>query len=553
MKLYLKFFLILISLLFSLFYSCKKSEIKDIEPSSKLIIEPSSLILEVDQYINTKLTAKFDGVELQPSEVKWSSKDTTVATIDERGFVSALWIGETEVTATLIDGSEVARCKVSVYDEKHTYKFRLILKDKGISNFSVDRPIEYLSQKAITRRVNHNIIIDDSDLPISTEYLKEIENIGGVIVAKSKWLKTVIVYITDPTMIDKYKQLPFIENTEIVWKGLKTMNKSGKYLYENLKTTNEGLNKSGFDSVFYGAAWNNIKTNNGQFLHEMGYKGAGIDIAVIDAGFLNIKTNPSLSSINIKGAKSFIYENTNPYDIEHGAWVTSCMAANVPGYYVGTAPEANYWLFRTEDMSSEYPVEQDYWVAALEYADSVGIDIVNSSLYYKYKDMPPYKYLWENLDGKTEMASRGANMAAEKGIFIVCCAGNDHSYIGTPGDSPNVLTVGSVNTWGLIDNFTSFGITVDGRIKPDVVALGGGACVIDIYGNVAIKFGTSYASPNICGLAACLWQAYPQLSNKELLDIIRKSANRYSNPELPYGYGVPDIQKAMQLARQIKN
>jgi subtilisin family serine protease len=155
----------------------------------------------------------------------------------------------------------------------------------------------------------------------------------------------------------------------------------------------------------------------------------------------------------------------------------------------------------------------------------------------------------ENLDGKTALASQGANIAVSKGIFIVGCAGNDGSWVGTPADSPFVLTVGSVVKSGTIDYFTAYGLTVDGRIKPDVVALGGGASVIDIDGKVNVRSGTSYASPIICGLAACLWQAYPKLNNKELLDVMRKSANRFNSPQLPYGYGIPDMQRAMELAQ----
>jgi subtilisin family serine protease len=230
------------------------------------------------------------------------------------------------------------------------------------------------------------------------------------------------------------------------------------------------------------------------------------------------------------------------------------MAVNKPGTYVGTAPEANYWLLHTEDASTEYPIEEDYWVNAIEYADSVGVDIVNSSLTYTNGYyLPQARYKFEDMDGKTAMATRAANVAFSKGIFIVCCAGNEQQWVGTPADSPNVLTLGSINSTGNIDNFSSWGITVDGRVKPDLVALGGGAGVINPAGVAETRSGTSYASPIMCGLAACLWQAYPKLTNKDLLMVLRKSANRYNTPVIPYGYGLADMQKAMDLAKAISD
>ena len=226
------------------------------------------------------------------------------------------------------------------------------------------------------------------------------------------------------------------------------------------------------------------------------------------------------------------------------------MAVNKARYYVGTAPGANYWLLRTEDESSEYAIEEDYWVAAAEFADSIGVDVVNTSLYYTSHDgLMRYKY--EDMNGKTSFASRGAAMAADKGILVICCAGNDQSWVGTPAEATDVLAVGSINRTGNIDNFTSYGITVDGRMKPDVVALGGSAGVIDITGKPMNRSGTSYASPIVCGLAACLWQAYPKLTNKDLLDIFRKASNRYGSPAVPYGYGLTDMNKAVQLAQSV--
>ena len=520
---------------------CKEPNIILKEP---ITITPDSLTIPKSDILWWKLKAKVDNSD--SDSIIWSSENTRIATVNENGYVTGINAGVTEIVAALINGKASAKCKVRVTDN-NDYKFRLILKDKGTTSFSVNKPEEFLSSKSIERRKKQNLSVNESDLPISADYLKEIENTGAVIVSKSKWLKTVTIKCSDYFLMDKLKQLPFVEDVVLVWTTNKPVVLNAK---KNIDRVSSVLKNRSVDSV-YGSAFDNINLNKGQVLHNQGFKGAGIDIAVIDAAFVGITSNPQLKNMHIKGAKSFIYEDQDPYGTDdHGVWTTSCMATNMPGYYVGTAPEANYWLLRSEDINSEYPVEQDYWVAAIEYADSVGVDIVNTSLYYIYSDFAPYHYKFENLDGKTEIATQGANMAADKGILIVCCAGNESSWVGTPCDSPNVLAVGAVNNKGIISDFSSFGLTVDGRIKPDVVALGSDAAVISQSGTyIDYRNGTSYSSPILCGLAACLWQANPQLTNKQVIDIIRKSADRYNNPQLPYGYGIPNMQKAYELAR----
>lgn len=520
---------------------CKEPEII---LNETITITPDSLTIPKYEFAYYPLKAI---VEYSNSDsIIWRSENTRIATVDKNGNVTGVNAGVTEIVATLINGKASAKCKVRVTDN-NDYKFRLILKDKGTTSFSVNKPEEFLSPKSIERRRKQNLSVNESDLPISADYIKEIEKTGAIVVAKSKWLKTVTIKCSDFFLMDKLKQLPFVEDVVLVWTTNKPVVLNAK---KNRNRVSHVLNNSSIDSI-YGSAYDNIKLNKGQVLHNLGFKGAGIDIAVIDAAFVGITSNPQLKNIHIKGAKSFIYEDQDPYGTDdHGVWTTSCMATNMPGYYVGTAPEANYWLLRSEDINSEYPVEQDYWVAAIEYADSVGVDVVNTSLYYTSSNFAPYKFKFEDLDGKTEIATQGANMAADKGILIVCCAGNESSWVGTPCDSPNVLAVGAVNNKGMISDFSSFGLTVEGRIKPDVVALGSGAAVISQTGTyINYRYGTSYSSPILCGLAACLWQANPQLTNKQLIDIIRKSADRYNNPQLPYGYGIPDMQKALELAR----
>lgn len=537
------YWVLLIGLLFS---ACKKNENPASPAAVKVSIEPSELHLKMEEaYLGTVLKISISNLPVGESdEFKWSVENPKIARVTNNGEVWPEGAGETYVLATLLSGKGVGKCKIIVTDGAD-YKYRLVLKDKGTSELSLSQPEKFLSAKAMERRRKANISIDAFDLPISTEYLKEIQAIEGTtIIAKSKWLNTVTVNCPDKFLIEKYKLLPFVKDVVLVGQA-KRINPPGSTFINIPQAAGSHDNNNNLD---YGTALSNISINNGQALHKKGFKGAGIDIAVIDAGFLDLQSNLAFKNVSIKGAKSFVYENDDPYAVDgHGIWVTSCMAVNLPGEYIGTAPEANYWLFRTEDQSSEYPVEEDYWVSAAEYADSAGVDIINSSLYYSSEAQ--YKY--EDMDGKTAYASRGANMAFNKGILIVNCAGNQARWVGAPADSPFVLAVGSVNKLLNIDVFNSSGLTVDGRVKPDVLALGGGAAVINVNGVSENRDGTSYATPIISGLAACLWQAYPQLTNKELLDVLRLSGDRAATPVVPYGYGIVDMGKAMLLSEAI--
>lgn len=548
MKLYARHLLIGFLISIAFLSACKKNEITPEVPIPSVRMNLDSTILANDSFFGTRLSVILENFpEGNSSTVEWSVENSRIAEVTSEGVVWPKGAGITYVFAKLLNGKGETKCKIIVTDG-NDYKFRLVLKDKGKSDFSIGNPEAFLSAKAIERRRKRNIPIDESDLPISKQYLKAIAEVGGTIVAQSKWLNTVSVNVQDQFLIDKYKALPFVKEVILVYVGKRKQSSGGPKYMDSPQSGNKGNLGASID---YGTAAMNINTLKGEVLHQQGFKGAGMDIAVIDAGFLHLKSNPAFSKIRIKGAKSFVYENDDPYSIDtHGVWVTSCMAVNEPGSYVGTAPEANYWLLRTEDGASEFAIEEDYWTSAIEFADSVGVDLVNSSL--SYTDGYSYltkRYVANDMDGKTAVASKAANMAFKKGIFIVNCAGNEQKWVGTPADSPNVLTIGSIDRNGNRDNFTSWGITADGRIKPDVMALGGSASVINTSGTPEYRSGTSYASPIICGLVACLWQANPTLSNHDLMDIIRKSADRASQPELPFGYGVADMKKAMELAR----
>ena len=233
---------------------------------------------------------------------------------------------------------------------QYNYMFRLQLADKGISGFTVDHPEEFLTQKAIDRRIRQNIPVDISDLPISTDYISQIESKGCKVVAKSKWLTSVSVLCSDSTSVENIEQLPFITNITFVWKGIISGLSNG-----------DTSKKTGLKTAAnYGPAYQQIAIHNGDYLHNSGYKGEGMEIAVIDAGFTDFNQNLLLSTVNIKGSKDFVYNGGDMFKSSgHGISVLSCMGTNAANEFTGTAPKASYWLLRSEDARSEYPIEED--------------------------------------------------------------------------------------------------------------------------------------------------------------------------------------------------
>lgn len=442
---------------------------------------------------------------------------------------------------------------MSLIAQDYSYQFRLRLKNKGKSHYSVEKPEEFLSKKALDRRKKQNIAIANSDLPISQEYISEVENLGAKIIAKSKWLETITIDCSDSTMVDTFTSLPFVYDAEFVWRGIHRAPKE-----DNDSISEYPIKEEIIFGNYYGKATDNIKIHKGESLHNAGFKGEGIDIAVIDAGFNHYPLIDMLRNINIKGYKSFVYNKENLFGQganSHGLMVLSCIGTNRPNQFVGTAPKANFWMLGSEDTRSEYPVEEDYWVAAAEYADSVGVDVINTSLGYNKFDYPAKSREHRDLDGRTAFISRGANTAAQKGMIVVCSAGNsgdsDWRRITSPADAENVLTVGAIQRDSIISSFSSRGPTADLRTKPDVMALGSRSVVVNDNGEVSYSYGTSFSSPIMCGLVACLWQAYPSLTNREILRAMRQSSNRYDDPNDDYGYGIPDMEKAMQIANTI--
>lgn len=501
-----------------------------------------------------RLEVTVDGAWPEGGRLVWSSSDFEYVEVTPEGVIRGLkptrgdyTSREVQVTASLyVDNLFAAECSVRVVvEELYRYRYRLILNDKGPSPGA---PEEYLSQRAVERRWRQHIALDDTDRPVSEEYLRRLTALGGRVVATSKWLGTVCVEIDDRGLMEQYMALPFVADSVLVWRQVLGEAEGAAKRANPLRAVPAGAEN------LYGAAGDNIAIHNGAPLHERGFRGQGMVIAVIDGGFPGVATNPFFASTHIAGYKSFIpeYPDASYENEAHGLRTLSCMAVDRPGSYVGTAPEAVYWLLGVEKEDDESPVEEDYLVAALEYADSVGADVANVSLYYKsYGSLYWQSYTYEDMDGRTAFATRGANIAAAKGMLVVCCAGNDGEWIGSPGDSPDVLTVGNVYRTGDISGDSSRAMTVDGRMKPDLVALGMRVAVVSRDGEITTASGTSYSAPLVSGLAACLWQAYPELTNRQLLDILRRSGDRSDAPLLPYGNGIPDFERAARFAETL--
>ena len=432
--------------------------------------------------------------------------------------------------------------------------YRLYLKDKDLDHtpFSVNRPSKFLSQRSIDRRKRQGIPVDLTDLPVAPAYEKQVTEAGIEIVGKSKWNNTLLIRIHKDKELRKLEGLEFITKRKKVFQAPDSVSQSMRSNVRN------GLNEWSQGDGFYGAADAQLKSLNGKRLHESGYCGKGMMIAVFDGGFMNVDKIPALHKIKLAGVKDFVVpESKNVFgEMEHGTMVLSTMAANAPDFYVGVAPEAQYLLIRCEDERTESLAEEDYWASAAEYADSCGVDVINSSLGYHGFDDSSMDHHYYEQDGNTTLISRTASMCADKGIVCVNSAGNDGmgswKKINFPADAKDILTVGSINEHGMNAAFSAVGPTADGRIKPDVMAFGSPTCVITGRGSIINDNGTSFSSPLVAGMVACLWQALPGKTAKQIIKLVKLAGDNQQHPDNVFGYGVPDFWKAYQTGKAIK-
>lgn len=433
------------------------------------------------------------------------------------------------------------------------------LTDKGLKKSVLVNPAEFLSARAAARRVQLQIPFDQSDIPVNEAYVQQISNAGAHILSRSRWFNTVLLEASNQ-VADKISLLPFVAQLQTVQTGKITASGKSTVFNENVTTTpniNKGVSVKHVtaDTYNYGTAFNQINQLKGQYLHNLGFAGQGKIIAVLDAGFNSVDIMSCFDSLRagnqILGVRDFAVPGNNVYDVNmnsHGTKVLSCMGANISGQMVGTAPKASYWLLRSEVGESESIIEEYYWAAAAEFADSVGADLINSSLGYTTFDNPATNHTYADLDGKTTVVTKAAEKAAQKGILVVNSAGNSGGggwwYINAPADGDSVLTVGAVDASGVRVSFSSVGPTADGRIKPTVAAQGLGCTVFGPSG-FSLANGTSFSSPIVCGLTACLWQAMPGFSNMQIIEAIKSTASQASSPDTLLGWGIPDYSKAL--------
>ena len=433
--------------------------------------------------------------------------------------------------------------------------YRIYLSDKNNTPYSIENPLDYLSQRAIDKRIRFNIPITEQDLPVNPQYKQQILALDAdmQLLSVSKWMNTVTVYCPDSVVVPQILNLPFVDSIMAV----------GNYILHDLPVFQNPENPISIvhsspnptkDAIDYGEGLGQIALLNGVPLHEEGFHGEGMLIAVIDGGFFGIETTSFYQQLVNEGRffghyslmPNFVDTLESGWDEVHGTIVTSAIAANTNGELVGTAPGASYALIHTEWVGSEEIVEEDFWANGAEIADSLGADVINSSLGYRmFPDFPQSDITYANMDGVNSIASRCATILGQKGVIVCVAAGNDGSgqfyYVNRPGDAFDILCVGACSADSVIAEFSSHGPSYDGRVKPDITSQGVATACYYPYDMLSFANGTSLATPVAAGMCACLWQAMPQYTSSEIMQMIRESGHLYNNPNPEYGYGIPNF------------
>lgn len=424
--------------------------------------------------------------------------------------------------------------------------------DKADSPFSVDNPQEFLSDRAIERRVRQGIEITIQDIPVNETYINQVLELGAIeLLLKSKWFNAITIKTDDESLIDEIELLSIVSQVKSVEIYKRDTFDEKEY---------EGVDKS-FEPSDYGTSYAQLEEFNGEALHKYDYLGKGKLIFVCDGGFTNLTNVDAFDHLfdenRIIGSRDFVDGDENVYHSStHGTSVLGTMAGVIPNLLKGTAPEASYYLARTEDVSSEFIIEEDNWVAAAELADSIGADIISTSLSYTRFDSTSQNHSYEDLDGQTTRVAIGAGIAAEKGMLIVVSAGNYYNqswhYIGSPADAIGILAIGGITSDSTHSSFSSAGPSADGRVKPEVVARGTAAVTANSGNNgVSNVNGTSFSAPIISGISACLWQAFPTATSKQIREATIQSAHLYMEPNDEMGYGIPNYGKAMNYLQDL--
>ena len=440
-------------------------------------------------------------------------------------------------------------------------KYWVEFTDKKNTPFCSCRPAEFLSARALDRRARAGIEVVENDLPPSPDYLTALKYNGLQIHSVSRWLNAAAV-IGDSAHAVSLKKLPFVKKVSYLGPHLKYRNPTNRPEKKRKPLATKPQVEGGGTYWGYAALQNNLM--GVPVLHMAGHKGEGIYVAVMDGGFTNVDTLPFFDSLayhnRLFSAHDFVEHDGAVYEAaQHGTSVLSVMGGYLPDFFVGTAPEATYFLLKTEDTGGEYPVEETNWIAGAEWADSAGVDIINASLGYTAFNDTTLSHNYLQLDGRTAIGSRGAAIAASKGMIICNSAGNEGDgswrYIGVPADAPGLIAVGAVQHNARRAAFSSVGPTPDGRIKPDLVAPGEEVVTAGNTGiQLSVSSGTSLASPILVGSIASLWSAFPEKTAAEILQAVFASADQANRPDNARGYGMPDMTAAwFQLAEYVNS
>ncbi len=461
-----------------------------------------------------------------------------------------------------------------VQAQQKVYAYRVSFKDKNGTLTFADS-LQFLSQTALDRRSKQGISLDSTDLPIVQQYIDTTVVVSDAIAVhnKSKWFNQIVILTYDSSKIANILSLPIVQDVKLVavstLGNFKMKSNDEKKIDKFPIVETIEYKKTRGNPLFYGTAYQQIDMINGDCLHDMGYKGEGMKIAVLDVNFRRVDSCNAYSTLRqqarIKDSYDFARDTPFVYSMgvpsDHGMNVLGCMAAYEPGTYVGTAPNAEFYLYITEASAYEFPIEEDNWLSAAERADSIGVDMINSSLGYNKFDAPldGSSYTYADMTGNKTLIAKAANMAVAKGIFVANAQGNEGAgawhYLLTPADGDSVFSVGSVDGSGMWAN-SGYGPNASGQTKPDAVALGKAAMLIGGDCAPGASSGSSFATPILCGGIACLWQALPNFTTWQLRQIVRMSGSKYaalangtdSSTVNTLGYGIPNLCKAFQIA-----
>ncbi|RDC63072.1 S8 family serine peptidase [Adhaeribacter pallidiroseus] len=440
------------------------------------------------------------------------------------------------------------------------YKQFVYFKDKANNPFTIQQPQQFLSTSAIQRRERYQIPVITRDLPVTPAYVAQLKQAGAKVWYTSRWFNGALIQC-DTTTFRKIKMLPFIKTAETVAQRRgKSASTSGQKRAATQKFKKTGQSLS-YKQLVFGEATSQAKLIGVPEMHQAGFRGEGMSIAVFDGGFSGVNRVSAFAHLfsnnKITATFDFVDKNTGVYEKDsHGTEVLSTLAANVPNVFVGTAPQANYSLFITEDVSREQRLEEVNWLLAAEFADSMGVDIIQTSLGYNLFDGANTSYTYADMNGDKAISTRAADFAAATGMLVVVSAGNEGNdpwqYITAPADADSVLSIGATDSLGRRAVFSSIGPTYDKRIKPDLSGQGLLAAVINPAGNVIKANGTSFSAPIICGLVAGFWQANRQLTNLQVMDYLKLSGTQAKQPDNQLGFGIPNYIRAQTLADQLE-